>query len=106
MKLNHTDAFKNFPLYLDVIYFSAITYLFKSSSIRINKYIIITKLIELSPTIIGNCNRSKIEYAIKDIYKQCYKNNHKNTKYVKLSKMNLLKYLCLHNINVGGLNWL
>lgn len=106
MKFNDTDAFNNFSLYLDIIYFSATGYLYKKTSIKIKKAILVDYLINESPIIIGKFDRCDIAHSIKDIYKKCYKNNHKNRKTIKLSIKQLKEYLKTHRINIEGIPWL
>lgn len=106
MKLKDTDAFDNFSLYLDIMYFSAIKYLYKDKSTKVKMPLLIDYLIEKSPIIIGKVNRWYIEYAVKDIYKKCYKNNHKNVTTIKLSRKHLEEYLEMYSINIEGISWL
>lgn len=106
MKLNTTNAFNKFGLYLDIIYFSARKYLCKKKSIKIKKSNLINYLVEQSPIIIGQFKTIEISNAVKDIYKQCYRNNRKNREKIKLSRKQLKQYIIIHDINVGGIPWL
>jgi len=106
MKLSHTDAHKNYILYLDIIYYTATIYLADRHGVKVDKNKIVNCLIQRSPIIIGRVRKNIILCAIRDIYKMCHKNNHKNTRLIKLSRSHLKGYLILHDINIKEISWI
>jgi len=105
MKLTETNASDNYLLYLDIIYYSANQYLRNKKSTRVIVDSVIDAIICESPIIIGNNSRYEIATAIRDIYKECYKNNRKNQSVVKLSRKSLVNYMVEHGVNIEGISW-
>jgi len=106
MKLNITCAFKHYCLYLDIIYFSSTKFLKYNKSVKMNKSELVKELTLSSPVIIGKYNNATIIFAINDIYKSCYKNNHRKSRLFKLSRKHLKSYVETHRIYIGGIEWL
>lgn len=105
MEYSKTNIYRDIPLYLDIIFFSANSLLTQNNSVKIKEKELINLLIKKSPTIIGRTNRVKISDSIRDIYKRCYKNNHRKSKSIKLSLEHLKQYVEDNDLNIKGMPW-